>query len=806
MKKKIQIFVLFIVVLSLLMPLKNDTLPSSAASAKLTDISKHWAKSYIENLVSLNAITGYPDKTFKPDGKMSRAAFITVIMKALKIAPTEASYFDDTSTHWAKGYISSAVDYGLLKLTDYYSNNRFKFYPDQNITRGEMAKIITCALGKEYQALSYYGKLDQFKDNTSISAGAKGYINEAYQTKIISGYPDQTFGATKLATRAEACAMIVKLLDYAKQSSGVALDGETIYKNYYNSVVKLITYDSHGKEYASGSGFIITKGGKVVTNYHVIEGSYSIIAQFPDGTQKKVISVANYNIKLDVAVLKLEAGQYTPVSIGSDRLLNVGSKIYTLGYPLDQALTISDGLISSKNYVLDSNFFIQISAPISSGNSGGPLVDKYGNVIGINARSNRYGQNINLSVPISLISNLLYRNENTASLAEVANPKSFKRDTAVSGRGLDGSINELDLATKKVIKVISTESPYLYQSNLSTLRYSLDLEHDAFTKNNSFYYEIVIRDLENDEWYYDYGLINLNGTNRTHCEIDLLDATLNDFDAGTYILDFYIADELINTSFFNIQDHLNYSILGQTSSTLKVYDYDQFDETGSRNVINQFIINSTYYLGIEFRADFASNFNTSKSILYKMEILGPNGLSIVEYFTGYIVRTTNSLIFIGGIGIDPRNFEPGNYTVNIYHENQLLASQTLLGKGGIDAEIPPQKITVQFADFQTEIVQPINLAGTMVMDVGIKVGFVNSDTFLAATYVIKSKADPTKILQTDAFESRTIEKEDSNSVINLHENSMHFNSVAVAAVTTGDTLLMDIIIEGVIIDTVELDI
>lgn len=180
---------------------KEQLLPATA----LKDITGHWAEANINKLVASGAISGYPDGTFTPDNTITRAEFVSIIVKAFKLVPKDSKVFNDTANHWAKDAISIAAGNGIVG--GYDSAN---FGPDDKITREQMAVIIDKLISNNAAA----GKT--FADGAEISAWAKEAIARVSGNGIISGYPDNTFKAKSFATRAEAVTVIVSALGLIK--------------------------------------------------------------------------------------------------------------------------------------------------------------------------------------------------------------------------------------------------------------------------------------------------------------------------------------------------------------------------------------------------------------------------------------------------------------------------------------------------------------------------------------------------------------------------------------------------------------
>ena len=196
-------------------PAAQTATTTPATAAKFTDIpASLWAYGDIESLSGLGYISGYPDSTFKPGNTITRAEFVSILGKALKLAaynPAAPDFSDVAQGDWFYGSVEDAVYAGIVKG---YGG---AFKPDDPITREEMAVILVKALNEQAQAGSSMNSGTAFKDDASISAWAKGFVAVAVQDGLIKGYPgDNSFRPKSAATRAEACAMIVNFLNIHK--------------------------------------------------------------------------------------------------------------------------------------------------------------------------------------------------------------------------------------------------------------------------------------------------------------------------------------------------------------------------------------------------------------------------------------------------------------------------------------------------------------------------------------------------------------------------------------------------------------
>ena len=186
---------------------------------------------------------------------------------------------------------------------------------------------------------------------------------------------------------------------------------------------------------SSGSGFFITTGGVIATNAHVIEGASSIQVTVANeiGTFTYEAKVLLVDSKNDVALLQVNDEKFkglTSIPFGISENSDVGSKVFTIGYPLNDVMgsnyKVTDGIISSKSGIGDDVRYYQISVPLQPGNSGGPLFNKEGNVIGItSARLNGQAvgtqvENVNYAIKSSYLLNLYNMLPNSTKLSTIS--------------------------------------------------------------------------------------------------------------------------------------------------------------------------------------------------------------------------------------------------------------------------------------------------------------------------------------------------------------------------------------------------
>ena len=164
-------------------------------------------------------------------------------------------------------------------------------------------------------------------------------------------------------------------------------------------MVEVAVYEPGGEYYGLGSGFFIDDEGTFVTNYHVIDGTVSGEITLEDGSVHDITGVKAYDETLDLAIVQADVTGNDFLTI-SEQPVRTGETVYAIGSSEGLTGTFSDGIVSTASRDLEGVKCIQITAPISHGNSGGPLVNVYGQVVGINSMSLVEGQNLNFAIDV----------------------------------------------------------------------------------------------------------------------------------------------------------------------------------------------------------------------------------------------------------------------------------------------------------------------------------------------------------------------------------------------------------------------
>ncbi len=233
-------------------------------------------------------------------------------------------------------------------------------------------------------------------------------------------------------------------VSYSALWAAQKLDSEAIYSKISPAVVEVSAYLPSGSQYSLGSGFFIDDSGRFVTNYHVIDGANAGEITLSDGSRCDILYVQDYDKALDLAIVQADVSGNEWLAI-SERPVTTGETIYALGSSQGLTSTFSTGIVSTAARDMDGVRCIQITAPISQGNSGGPLVDPYGEVVGVNSMTLITGQNLNFAIDIHELEKLTENRELT--LAQIYELEYPNGDAASEGK--EGFYEEADLAEKE---------------------------------------------------------------------------------------------------------------------------------------------------------------------------------------------------------------------------------------------------------------------------------------------------------------------------------------------------------------------
>jgi putative serine protease PepD len=168
------------------------------------------------------------------------------------------------------------------------------------------------------------------------------------------------------------------------------LDARQIYNASKNAVTYIVADTPEGQ--ATGSGFVVSKDGLIVTNDHVVDGASQVQVKIGTSNQAQAATVVGADPSRDLALLKVDAGNLHTLSLGDSSSVGVGDPTYAIGNPFGLDHTLTTGIVSALQRSLQApdgatiSGAIQTDAALNPGNSGGPLLDSNGKVIGVNSQ------------------------------------------------------------------------------------------------------------------------------------------------------------------------------------------------------------------------------------------------------------------------------------------------------------------------------------------------------------------------------------------------------------------------------------
>lgn len=210
------------------------------------------------------------------------------------------------------------------------------------------------------------------------------------------------------------------------------------------AVIEIVAFDSQNKPIQSGTGFFVTGDGVAVTNLHVIQGASSLAGFANDGAIFAFESILSVPSGVDLAILKFTAHDAQCLKLGRSDSAMEGQRVLVIGNPTGLQGTVSDGLIAAFR---ENRSLIQITAPVSPGSSGSPVLDENGLVIGVATLQRVDGQNLNFAIAVESVKSALNPRLGEQKPQQPFTPKTpmpdlkrFVRDFATSGNQSDPTV------------------------------------------------------------------------------------------------------------------------------------------------------------------------------------------------------------------------------------------------------------------------------------------------------------------------------------------------------------------------------
>lgn len=370
-----------------------------------------WFYNEVVNAYEYGLANGSGDATFLPYDLVSVAEVIAFAARIRSVyAADSADFTAADGAAWYEPYVEYAVENGLIGAEE------FSEMLDKPATRAQSAYILANSL--PFTEFSNINPSIETLPDVSVDDAYYNEIIMLYRAGVLSGKDEYgTFSPKENVTRAETAATINRIVD-KNQRRTVTLavvppnnsayettpyDAVAISGKAGPSVFYIEIYDKNQRALGSGSGFFIDSDGTAVTNFHVIEDAYYAKIKTVDGSIYDVTAVLGYDEANDLAILKVDGSGFSYLELADSDAVKNGQKIFCVGSPLGLENTISEGLVSSASRTINGGEYIQITAPISAGSSGGAVLDTNCRVIGVSCGGIESGQSINLAVPSNRI-------------------------------------------------------------------------------------------------------------------------------------------------------------------------------------------------------------------------------------------------------------------------------------------------------------------------------------------------------------------------------------------------------------------
>ncbi|MBE7027005.1 MAG: trypsin-like serine protease [Ruminococcaceae bacterium] len=401
----------------------------SYTHGEFTDVTNSdWFYDDVISAYEYGLTKGAGEFKFMPYELVSVAQIIAFGARIHSIYSDNSESFDVLDGQkWYEPYIRYAIDNTIIKESD-----GFNATANKPATRQQTAYVLANSL-----PFTEFSNINTHINSLVDVSVESQYYNEIimlYRAGVLSGRDEYgTFSPTQNITRAEIAAIINRIVNPSARlstsfitekkevSSSEKYDAQKVSEQASPCVFYIELYDKSGKATSSGSGFFIASDGTAVTNYHVIENAYSAKIVTSSGNIHEVESVLGVDEKNDLAIINVEGEGYPYLELADSDEVKSGQQIFCIGSPLGLDNTISEGIVSNPFRTLDGCTYIQISAPISAGSSGGAVLDTSSRVIGVSSAGFEEGQNLNLAMPSNLI--LKVERNLDSTLSEFQNSK-----------------------------------------------------------------------------------------------------------------------------------------------------------------------------------------------------------------------------------------------------------------------------------------------------------------------------------------------------------------------------------------------
>ena len=361
-----------------------------------TDISG-WYSPYVIRGYELQLFDGIGGSRFSPNSSMTVGEAVKLAACLHKMYETGHPTFPESDPWWQV--------YADYCLENKLCSEPFSDYSNA-ISRAQFAELFAAALPEK--ALTPMNDIpDDAIPDVRMSDSFGPAVYQLYRAGILTGSDARgTFRPGTNIRRSEMAAVLTRMVCVQERKRvdlsprRQPLNAEQIYAECADSVFFVKTFDKQDQPLSSGSGVFLTEDGGAVTNWHILDGAVRAEISTTNGKTYPVAGLLAYDPVKDLAHIKISGIHSKPIAVNSTGALLTGATVYAIGNPLGLQNSLSAGIISASHREVNHLNYIQITTPISSGSSGGALINAYGELIGITSASVSNGQNLNLAIPI----------------------------------------------------------------------------------------------------------------------------------------------------------------------------------------------------------------------------------------------------------------------------------------------------------------------------------------------------------------------------------------------------------------------
>lgn len=382
--------------------LYNDWTDNVFSDVRYTD----WFYDSVKSAYRMGLVTGTQLGVYNPLGGVTIGETVALAARIHSLYYRAHTEFPD-SDPWYQSYVDYAMENRIItaQYDDY----------DAPALRRDLAAILARALPADQLPAINTVENNSIPD-VPYSMPYAGAVYRLYRAGILTGSDENgSFLPETGVSRAEAAAVAGRMTMDSQRKTVLltapekeVLSGEEIFARCSNAVFFLEMLDEKDQRVANGSGFFIGSDGTAVTCWHLLANGVTAKIMLPHSDKVYTLEgVYDYDTIDDWALIKVDGDgeEFSYLEIGDAKTNVGGASVYAFGSPLGMQNTITQGLICNPVRVEHRTNYILFSAAISSGSSGGALINKYGEAVGITAATYVYGQNLNLAINISYIDN-----------------------------------------------------------------------------------------------------------------------------------------------------------------------------------------------------------------------------------------------------------------------------------------------------------------------------------------------------------------------------------------------------------------